>query len=49
MNLAGAKDRPVLSEVWADVQKQLKGEDAAEGKTYTTTGAFHLIKQKIFG
>ncbi|KAK4141790.1 uncharacterized protein C8A04DRAFT_30635 [Dichotomopilus funicola] len=49
MNLAGAKDRPVLAEVWEDVRRQLKGEDTTEGKVYTTTGAFHLLKQKIFG
>ncbi|GAB1320972.1 hypothetical protein MFIFM68171_11182 [Madurella fahalii] len=49
MNLGGATDRPVLAEVWKNVQKQLQGDDGDTEDKYTTTGVFHLVGQKIFG
>ncbi|KXX82958.1 hypothetical protein MMYC01_200435 [Madurella mycetomatis] len=49
MNLGGATDRPVLVEVWKNVQKQLQGENSGTEDKYATTGVLHLVGQKIFG
>lgn len=49
MNLGGATDRPVLAEVWKNIQKKLQGEDDGTEGNYTTTGVLHLVGQKIFG
>ncbi|KAH6632510.1 hypothetical protein F5144DRAFT_630354 [Chaetomium tenue] len=49
MNIGGATDRPVLAEVWGNVQKQLRGEDVSTKQAYTTTGVLHLLSQKLFG
>lgn len=49
MNIGGATDRPVLAEVWRNVQKQLRGEDVSTKQAYTTTGVLHLLNQKLFG
>ncbi|KAF7366098.1 AhpC-TSA domain-containing protein [Mycena venus] len=48
MNLGGAKDRPVLDEVWENVEAQLKGKSKVH-ETYTTTGFFKTVWGKIFG
>ncbi|KAK1766932.1 hypothetical protein QBC33DRAFT_540681 [Phialemonium atrogriseum] len=48
MNIGGATDRPVLSEVWENVQAQLRGEKA-KVDNYSTTGALDLIRKKIVG
>ena len=49
MNLGGAKDRVVLSEVWEDVQKMLRGESSAPRAVYSRTSFFTGIRQKLFG
>jgi hypothetical protein len=48
MNLGGATDRPMLDEVWLNVQSQLKGEGATV-KTYSKLGILRLIRQKLRG
>ena len=51
MNLHGAKDRPILSEVWSKiVEPKLDGQRAKidESRIGTTT-AFGTLKGKIFG
>ncbi|KAL2131444.1 hypothetical protein VTI74DRAFT_5113 [Chaetomium olivicolor] len=48
MNIGGATDRPVLAEVWKNVQRKLQGEDGTEEKC-ATTGILHLLKQKTWG
>ncbi|KAJ6456688.1 hypothetical protein C8R45DRAFT_1034051 [Mycena sanguinolenta] len=48
MNLGGAKDRPVLGEVWENVQAQLNGKSKVHN-TYSTLGALKLLGRKIFG
>lgn len=37
MNLGGAKDRPLLDQIWENVQRQLEGKEVVH-KKYTTTG-----------
>lgn len=49
MNIGGATDRPVLTEVWKTVQSKLAGEGGdAEGK-FATTGVLHLLKELAWG
>jgi hypothetical protein len=48
MNLGGAKDRPVLSEVLNNVKAKLDGEAAVHEKI-RTFGAGSLLKKKLFG
>ena len=48
MNLGGAKDRPDLEQVWANIEAQLNGVPAPH-KQLKTTGALGLLRQKIFG
>lgn len=43
MNLGGAKDRVVLSEVWQDVQAGLKDEKARQRANYGTNGFLSLF------
>ncbi|KZP01958.1 hypothetical protein FIBSPDRAFT_987791, partial [Athelia psychrophila] len=48
MNLAGAKDRPVLTQVWANVEAQLQGKKASPVEV-GTIGAGSVILEKLFG
>ncbi|KZP18078.1 hypothetical protein FIBSPDRAFT_603283 [Athelia psychrophila] len=48
MNLGGAKDRPVLTQVWDNVQAQLQGK-ASPHKKVGTIGAGSVIFGKLFG
>lgn len=48
MNLGGAKDRPVLDEVWENVEAQLRGKPKVHN-TYSTTGFLKMVRRKIFG
>ncbi len=49
MNIGGATDRPVLTEVWKTVRTSLEGESGdADGKL-ATTGVLHLLKQLAWG
>lgn len=47
MNLGGAKDRPVLDEVWENVEAQLHGKSKVHD-TYSTIGFLKLVWSKIF-
>lgn len=49
MNLGGAKDRPLLGEVWEDVQKMLEDTSHKPRQNYTKTTLSVGLKQKIFG
>jgi hypothetical protein len=49
MNIGGATDRPVLAGVWKSIQKQLRGEAEGAAEHIATTGALHLLKQKVWG
>jgi hypothetical protein len=46
MNLGGAKDRPVLDQIWENVQKQLEGKEVVH-KKYATTGILALLGSKL--
>jgi len=46
MNLGGAKDRPVLDQIWQNVSRQLKGQEVMYTK-YSTTGIFHPLVSKL--
>ncbi|KAF5541760.1 hypothetical protein FMEXI_7808 [Fusarium mexicanum] len=46
MNLGGAKDRPVLEQIWENVQKQLEGKEVVH-KEYATTGILILLGSKF--
>ncbi|KAL9105173.1 MAG: hypothetical protein Q9227_009593 [Pyrenula ochraceoflavens] len=48
MNMGGAKDRPVLEDVWEYVQSRLSGNEFAK-RTYRTTTVMGVLKKKIFG
>jgi hypothetical protein len=48
MNIGGAKDRPLLEQVWDNVEAQMKGKPVVHAKVGLTGLAFGL-KQKIFG
>lgn len=48
MNLGGAKDRPVLSEVWDNVKARMDGKPQVHAKV-NTTSFLSGIKQKVFG
>jgi hypothetical protein len=47
MNIGGAKDRPRLDEVWADVEAGLSGQ--AMHKKYSTTTFFGMLYEMVFG
>lgn len=48
MNLSGAKDRPVLSQVWANVEATLK--DQPERYINLSKTSFRgMLREKIFG
>ncbi|KAK3294167.1 uncharacterized protein B0H64DRAFT_181107 [Chaetomium fimeti] len=49
MNIGGATDRPVVAEVWKNVEKQLQGEDVVTKQEYTTTGVLHPFRRKASG
>ena len=50
MNLQGAKDRPDLNQVWANVQAKLAGEAPVHKKySHTLTSIFPVMGKKIFG
>ncbi|KAF8177555.1 hypothetical protein K438DRAFT_1908574 [Mycena galopus ATCC 62051] len=48
MNLGGAKDRPVLDEVWENVEAQLNDKSKVHN-TYSKIGFLKLVWGKIFG
>ena len=48
MNLGGAKDRPVLNEVWENTEAQLQGKNGPH-KTVGKIGAGSVILGKLFG
>lgn len=48
MNIGGASDRPVLTEVWENAKAQLEGKEVPQ-KDYSTTGALKFVKQKVLG
>ena len=48
MNLGGAKDRPLLNEVWDNVDAQLKGKPQVHA-TIAQQTLFMGLKQKLFG
>ncbi len=48
MNLGGAKDRPMLSEVWENVAAQLEGKPQVH-KKYSLLSATGVLKEKVFG
>ena len=48
MNLGGAKDRPLLDQVWDNVESQLQG-GTIKHKTLQSTSAFGLLYEKILG
>ena len=48
MNFGGAKDRPVLNEVWENVEAKLKGQPPVY-KNISKISAMSVIKAKIMG
>ena len=48
MNLGGAKDRPMLNEVWDNVDARLKGKPEVHEKI-TLLGALAVLRAKVFG
>ena len=48
MNLAGAKDRPDLEQVWENVQAKLNGEKSVHGM-YKKQTFFGVMWGKVFG
>ncbi|KAF7976231.1 hypothetical protein HWV62_7258 [Athelia sp. TMB] len=48
MNLNGGKDRPVLNQVWENIEAQLQGKEGPY-KNINTIGAGSVILEKLFG
>ena len=48
MNLKGAKDRPALSEIWANVEAQMQGKPQVHQK-YSLQGISSGIWQAVRG
>ena len=48
MNLGGAKDRPILKEVWENVEAELRGQGPVHKKVAKTT-VTGVMCRKIFG
>lgn len=48
MNFGGAKDRPILSEVWDNVDAKINGKPQVHAKV-NNLGFMSGIKQKVFG
>ena len=48
MNLGGAKDRPLLNEVWDNVHAQMQGKPEVHAKVGVTT-FLSGIKKALFG
>lgn len=48
MNFGGAKDRPLLDQVWDNVESQLQGVSTPH-KSLRSTSAFGLLREKILG
>ncbi|KAH7010602.1 uncharacterized protein B0I36DRAFT_370212 [Microdochium trichocladiopsis] len=46
MNLGGAKDRPLLEEIWHNVDASLHGKEAVH-TTYSTAGVAAVIREKL--
>ncbi|KAH8896111.1 hypothetical protein GQ53DRAFT_743452 [Thozetella sp. PMI_491] len=49
MNLGGAKDRPLLDQVWENVQAKLSNKKVLPFSIYTKQKFFSVIGKKIFG
>jgi hypothetical protein len=47
MNLGGAKDRPLLKEIWENVAAKLDGKEAMH-PTPSTAGVATVIMEKIW-
>lgn len=48
MNMGGAKDRPILKEIWENVEAKIDGKKEVHSKL-NTTPFMYGIKHKIFG
>ena len=48
MNMGGALDRPLLNEIWEDVQTKLKGAEVTR-VSYTKQSFFKTIAAKLMG
>ena len=48
MNMGGAKDRPMLQEVWDNTAADLRGRSPVH-KYYSKTTFFGVMGRKIFG
>jgi hypothetical protein len=48
MNMGGATDRPLLNQIWENVEAKLHGKTAVHAR-YTKWGALQLLAQKLFG
>lgn len=46
MNLGGAKDRPMLDQIWQNVSKQLQGQEVTYS-TYSMSGIFQALASKM--
>lgn len=49
MNLGGASDRPILSQVWADIKAKANGEEPVHNGSYDKQTFLMAMKHKIFG
>lgn len=48
MNMGGASDRPIMSEIWDNVQAKLKNTKPVHSR-YSSLGLMGLLREKIFG
>lgn len=48
MNLGGASDRPILHEIWQNVEAKLNNKSAVHS-SYSSLGALRLLREKIWG
>ncbi|KAH6991322.1 hypothetical protein BKA56DRAFT_574243 [Ilyonectria sp. MPI-CAGE-AT-0026] len=46
MNLGGAKDRPMLDQIWENVSRQLQGQEVTY-TTYSMSGIFQALASKM--
>lgn len=48
MNIGGAKDRPLLDQVWANVHAEMQGKSKVHANV-NTMGLASGLKKKLFG
>ena len=48
MNIGGAKDRPLLNQVWANTEAQLRGGQPVYEK-FSKLGIMEVLREKVFG